>query len=308
MPRRYLVRRLLIAVPVLVGTTFLIYSMVFALPGDPIRRLAGTHVISQSTYNEVRHRYHLDQPFLVQYWDYVKGLTHGDLGQTFYGQNVSRIIGERFPVTVRVTLGAFAVEVLLGLAAAFVAALRRATFVDAFVLVSTLVLITIPVFVLGFLAQLMIGVKLHWLPVTGVRQGWTGYILPSIVLGTGSAAAIGRFARSNLLENLTGEHIKAATARGLPRSRVLGFHLLKNSLVPIVTILGLDLAALMGGAPITESIFNLPGLGQELVTGIRTENGPVIVGLVTLAALIFIFTNLLVDMLCAALDPRIRYG
>src|SRR5438876_12436052 len=131
MPRRYRVRRLLIALPVLLGTTLLIYSMVFALPGDPIRRLAGTHVISKSTYNEVRHRYHLDQPFLVQYADYVKGLAHGDLGQTFYGQNVSQIIGERFPVTLRVTLGAFAVEVLLGLLAAFVAALRRATFFAA---------------------------------------------------------------------------------------------------------------------------------------------------------------------------------
>jgi ABC-type dipeptide/oligopeptide/nickel transport system permease component len=194
------------------------------------------------------------------------------------------------------------------LLAAFVAALRKGTFLDSFILVSTLALITIPVFVLGFLAQLMFGVKLHWLPIAGIREGWLSYLLPALVLGVGSAASIGRFARSNLLENLSSEHINAATARGLPRHRVLGFHVLRNALVPIVTLLGLDFAFLMGGAPITEQIFNLPGLGQQLILGVQNENGPVVVGLVTLAALIFIFMNLLVDLLCAYLDPRIRYG
>jgi oligopeptide transport system permease protein len=308
MSRRYLIRRILIAFPVLIGTTLLIYAMAFALPGDPIRRLAGTHVISESTYREITQRYHLDDPFVVQYYEYIKGIAHGDLGETFTGQDVSSIVVERFPVTLKLTLGAFAVEIVLGLIAAFVAALRRATFIDSFVLVSTLVLITIPVFVLAFLAQLMIGVKLKWLPVAGVQHGWLGYVLPWLVLGVGSAAAVGRIARSNLLDNLNSEQIKAATARGLPRRRVLGAHVLKNALVPIVTILGLDLAALMGGAPVTETIFNLPGLGQMLILGVRTENGPIVVGLVTLAAMIFIFTNLFVDLLCAYIDPRIRYG
>jgi oligopeptide transport system permease protein len=308
MSRRYLVRRILIAFPVLIGTTLLIYAMAFALPGDPIRRLAGMHVISESTHREITQRYHLDDPFVVQYYEYLKGIAHGDLGETFTGQDVSSIVVERFPVTLKLTLGAFAVEIVLGLIAAFVAALRRATFIDSFVLVSTLVLITIPVFVLAFLAQLMIGVKLKWLPVAGVQHGWLGYVLPWLVLGVGSAAAVGRIARSNLLDNLNSEQIKAATARGLPRRRVLGAHVLKNALVPIVTILGLDLAALMGGAPVTETIFNLPGLGQMLILGVRTENGPIVVGLVTLAAMIFIFTNLFVDLLCAYIDPRIRYG
>lgn len=308
MSRRYLIRRILIAFPVLIGTTLLIYAMAFALPGDPIRRLAGMHVISESTHREITQRYHLDDPFVVQYYEYLKGIAHGDLGETFTGQDVSSIVGERFPVTLKLTLGAFAVEIVLGLIAAFVAALRRATFIDSFVLVSTLVLITIPGFVLAFLAQLMIGVKLKWLPVAGVQHGWLGYVLPWLVLGVGSAAAVGRIARSNLLDNLNSEQIKAATARGLPRRRVLGAHVLKNALVPIVTILGLDLAALMGGAPVTETIFNLPGLGQMLILGVRTENGPIVVGLVTLAAMIFIFTNLFVDLLCAYIDPRIRYG
>lgn len=308
MTRSYWVRRLLIVVPVLLGTTFVIFAMVFALPGDPIRRLAGSHRISESTYQELRHHYHLDEPLLIQYVEYVKGLVHGDLGETFRGQSVSSIIAQRFPVTLRLTLGAFAVEVVLGLAAAFVAALRRGTFLDNLILVTTLLLITIPAFVLGFLAQLTFGVRLGWFPVAGVRQGWTSYVLPSLVLGVGSAAAVGRLARGSLLDNLESEHIKAATARGIPRRRVVGLHVFRNSLVPIVTILGVDLAILMGGAPITETIFNLPGLGQQLVLGIQNENGPIVVGLVTLAALVFIFSNLLVDLLCAYLDPRIRYG
>jgi len=308
MTRGYLLRRLLLVVPVLLGTTLLIYAMVFAIPGDPIKRLAGGHPVAHSTYIAVRHRYHLDRSFFVQYWYYLKGLSHGDFGETFFGQSVGSIIAERFPVTVRLTLGSFAVECLLGLVASFVAALRRGKFLANFILVSTLVLITIPVFVLGFLGQLMFGVKLHWLPVAGVQHGWDGYVLPCVVLGVGSAAAIGRLARSTLLDNLSSEHIKAATARGLPRRRVLGLHVLRNAMVPIVTILGLDLAVLMGGAPITESIFNLPGLGQELVQGIQNENGPVVVGLVTLAALIFILTNLAVDLIVAYLDPRVGYG
>jgi oligopeptide transport system permease protein len=277
MTRRYLIRRILIAIPVLLGTTLLIYAMAFALPGDPISRLAGQHHISESTHRTITERYHLDDPFIVQYAEYVKGIVRGDLGETFQGREVSSIIAERFPITLRLTLGAFAIECILGLIAAFV-------------------------------LQLMVGIKLKWLPVAGVQQGWTGYILPCLVLGVGSAAAIGRIARSNLLDNINSEQIKAATARGLPRRRVLLAHVLKNSLVPIITILGLDLAALMGGAPITETIFNLPGLGQELIIGVRTENGPIVVGLVTLAALIFIGTNLVVDIICAAIDPRIRYG
>lgn len=307
MSRRYLIRRLLLVVPVLLGTILLVFSLVFLLPGDPIRRLAGSKPISESTYQEITSRYHLDQPFVVQYVDYLKALARGDLGATFSGRDVSDIIKERFPVTLRVAAGAFVVEVVLGLILAIVAAMRRRTAADSTILVVTLVLITIPVIVLGFILQFVFGVKLGWFPVAGIQEGWRSYVLPALTLGLGSAAALGRLARSNLLDNLGGEHIRAAVARGLPRHRVVGRHVLKNSLVPIVTILGLDLAYLMGGAVITETIFNLPGLGQALVVGIRTENGPLVVGLVTLSAIIFVFTNLIVDLFCASIDPRINY-
>jgi len=305
--RRYLIRRLLLVVPVLLGTILLVYGLVFLSPGDPIRRLAGSKPLSESTYNEITARYHLDQPFLVQYYYYVNGIIHGDLGATFSGRDVSDIIKERFPVTFKLTLGAFTVEVVMGLALAMISALKRRTLTDTGILVYTLVMITVPVIVLGFILQYTFGVKLGWFPVAGIRDGWKSYVLPSLTIGLGSAAALGRLARSNILDNMAGEHIRAAVARGLPRRRVVGRHVLKNSLVPIITILGLDLAYLMGGAVLTETIFNLPGLGFALVTAIRTENGPMVVGLVTLSAIIFVFTILIVDLMCARIDPRISY-
>jgi len=305
--KRYLIRRLLLVVPVLLGTILIVFALVFLTPGDPVARLAGNKPLAPSTYNEIRTQYHLDQPFVVQYLYYLDGLVHGDLGATFTGRDVSSIISERFPVTVKLTLGAFAIEVVFGLLLAVVAAVKRRTFLDSAILVFTLFMITVPILVLGFVLQYLFGVKLHWLPVAGIRDGAASYVLPSLTLGLGLAASLGRLARSNVLDNMQGEHIRAAIARGLPRRRVVGRHVLKNSLVPIVTILGLDFAYLMGGAVITETIFNLPGLGNALITGIKTQNGPMVVGLVTLSAIIFVFTNLFVDLLCARIDPRISY-
>ena len=307
MSKRYLIRRLLLVVPVLLGTILIVFALVFLTPGDPVARLAGNKPLAPSTYNEIRTQYHLDQPFVVQYLYYLDGLIHGDLGATFTGRDVSSIISERFPVTLKLTLGAFAIEVVFGLLLAVVAAVKRRTFLDSAILVFTLFMITVPILVLGFVLQYLFGVKLHWLPVAGIRDGAASYVLPSLTLGLGLAASLGRLARSNVLDNMQGEHIRAAIARGLPRRRVVGRHVLKNSLVPIVTILGLDFAYLMGGAVITETIFNLPGLGNALITGIKTQNGPMVVGLVTLSAIIFVFTNLFVDLLCARIDPRISY-
>jgi ABC-type dipeptide/oligopeptide/nickel transport system permease component len=305
--RRYLIRRLLLVVPVLLGTILLVFGMVFLAPGDPISRLAGSKPLSPSTYLAITQRYHLDQPFVIQFWEYVKALAHGDLGATFTGRDVSDIVKERFPVTLKLALGAFGIEVVLGLALAIVAAVKRRTWIDSTILVTTLALLTIPTLVIGFVLQYVFGIKLGWFPVAGIQAGWQSYVLPALTLGLGSAAALGRLGRSDILDNMTGEHIRAANARGLPRRRVVGHHVLKNSLVPIVTIFGLDLAYLMGGAVITETIFNLPGLGQSLIVGVRTSNGPLVVGLVMLSAIIFVFTNLFVDLLCARIDPRISY-
>lgn len=307
MSRAYLIRRLLLVVPVLLGTILLVYSLVFLMPGDPIRRLGGSRPLPDSTVLAIKEAYHLNDPFLVQFGYYLGGLLHGDFGATFTDRDVSSIIAERFPVTLTLAGGAFAVEVVVGLALALISAAKSRSILDHSILGVTLVLITVPIIVLGFLLQYLFGVKLHVLPVAGTREGLRSYILPWLTLGIGSAASLGRLARSSVLDNIGGEHIRAAIARGVPRRRVMVRHVLKNSLVPIVTILGLDLAYLMGGAVFTERVFNLNGLGGALLFGIQTENGPLVVGLVVLSTIAFVFMNLFVDLLCARIDPRISY-
>jgi oligopeptide transport system permease protein len=305
--KRYLIRRLLLVIPTLLGTILLVYSLVFLMPGDPIRRLAGSKPLPESTVTAIKEAYHLNDPFLVQFGYYVEGLLHGDFGATFTDRNVSDIIKERFPGTRTLAAGAFAVEVIFGIALALISAAKNRTVTDHVILGFTLVLITIPIIVLGFLLQYIFGVKLHVLPVAGTVDGIKSYILPWLTLGIGLAASLGRLARSSVLDNMAGEHIRAGVARGLPKRRVMARHVLRNSLVPIVTILGLDLAYLMGGAVFTERVFNLNGLGGALLFGINTENGPLVVGLVVLSTIIFIFMNLVVDLLCARIDPRISY-
>jgi peptide/nickel transport system permease protein/oligopeptide transport system permease protein len=304
---RYVARRLLQAVPVFIGTTFIIFALVYALPGDPIRALSGDKPVSPAVYTELQNRYNLNDPLLVQYAKYMGGLVQGDFGQSFRGREVADIMSERFPVTIKLSLVAFAFEILVGIAAGVLAGLRKGSFVDNLVLLSTTLVVSIPVFVLGFTAQIVLGVKLHWFPIAGVSQGWYSYLLPGLVLGAISLAYVARLTRTSLVENLRSDYVRTATAKGLSRRRVVGRHALRNSLIPVVTYLGIDLGALMGGAIITEGIFNLPGIGQQVFLSIRAQEGPVVVGIVTALVLVFIIANLVVDLLYAVLDPRIRY-
>lgn len=304
---RYVIRRLLQVVPVFFGATFLIYAMVFAIPGDPIRALAGDRPLAESTQAELRDRYNLDDPLLVQYGKYIAGLAQGDFGESFRGRQVADILRERFPVTVRLALAAFVFEMVLGLAAGVLAGLRRGSFMDNLVLVSTTAVVSIPVFVLGFVAQLLIGVELGWLPIAGIQDGWVSYVLPGMVLGALSLAYVARLTRTSLAENMRADYVRTATAKGLSRPRVVGRHALRNSLIPVITFLGVDLGQLMGGAIITEGIFNIPGIGGEVFSAVRNQEGTVVVGIVTALVLVFILSNLVVDLLYAVLDPRIRY-
>lgn len=304
---RYVARRLLQAIPVFIGTTFIIFALVFALPGDPIRALAGERPMSPAVYAELQDRYNLNDPLLVQYGKYMGNLAQGDFGQSFRGREVSDILKERIPVTVRLALVAFAFEILIGIAAGVLAGLRRGSFVDNLVLVSTILVVSIPVFVLGFTAQILLGVELGWFPIAGLREGWYSYLLPGFVLGAVSLAYVARLTRTSLVENLRADYVRTATAKGLSRKRVVGRHALRNSLIPVITYLGIDLGALMGGAIVTEGIFNIPGIGNQVFLSIKAQEGPVVVGIVTALVLVFIFANLIVDLLYAVLDPRIRY-
>lgn len=305
---RFVVRRILQAIPVLIGVTFLIFYLVFALKGDPIQALAGEKRADPNVAAMLREQYHLNDPKIVQYWHYITGVFTGDLGTTYTGRPISEIVSERFPVTLKLALTAFGIEAVLGITAGIFAALKKGKFVDNLVLISTLVLISIPVFVLGSVLQLELGVKLGITPVAGIDDGWpNSYILPAFVLASTSMAYIARLTRASMMESIRADYVRTAIAKGLPRRRVIGIHTLRNSLIPVVTFLGMDLGALMGGAIITERLFNLPGIGGQLAKSVYLRERPVVVGLVTLLVLIYLVANLVVDLLYAVLDPRIRY-
>ena len=304
---RYLIRRVLQFIPVFLGATFLIFALVFAIPGDPIRALSGDKPMPPSVQAQLAQEYNLDEPFLMQYGLYVAGIVQGDFGQDFRGREVTEIMSERLPVTVRLALMAFVFEIIIGIIAGVLAGLRHGGFIDYLVKVSTLGVISIPIFVLGFVAQLAFGVELGWFPVAGIRQGLYSYLMPAFVLASVSLAYIARLTRTSLVENLRADYVRTATAKGLRPRRVIGVHALRNSLIPVVTFLGVDLGALMGGAIVTETIFNLPGIGKAVYDATLRQEGTVVVGIVTFLVLVFMLSNLLVDVLYAVLDPRIRY-
>ncbi|HVR77939.1 MAG TPA: ABC transporter permease [Acidimicrobiia bacterium] len=304
---RYMIRRLLQFIPVFLGATFLIFALVFLIPGDPIRALSGDKPMPPSVHAALEERYNLNKPFWQQYTLYVTGVVQGDFGEDFRGRQVVDIMRERIPVTFKLAMYAFAFEIVIGLTAGVMAGLRKGGFVDNLVRVSTLVVISIPIFVLGFMAQLLIGVRLGWLPVSGLGAGTSSFIMPAIVLGSLSLAYIARLTRTSLAENMRADYVRTATAKGLKRSRVVGVHAMRNSMIPVITFLGVDLGALMGGAIITEGIFNLPGLGNAVFTAVTRQEGTVVVGIVTFLVLLFLLSNLIVDVLYAVLDPRIRY-
>jgi oligopeptide transport system permease protein len=304
---RYLIRRILQFIPVFFGATFLIFAMVFALPGDPIRALGGERPQPESVRDALTERYNLDDPIMVQYGKYMVNVFQGDFGTDFRGREVSEIMSERLPRTARLALIAFTFEIVVGITAGVLAGLRQKGFMDTLVLITTLTVISIPIFVLAFIAQIYLGLELGWFPVAGIQQGWYSYLLPGLVLGSVSLAYIARLTRSALVENLRGDYVRTATAKGLSRRRVVGIHTLRNSLIPVITFLGVDLGALMGGAIVTESVFNIPGLGGLVFDAIIRQEGTVVVGVATFLVIVYMTANLLVDVLYAVLDPRIRY-
>jgi oligopeptide transport system permease protein len=304
---RYIARRLLLTIPVLIGATFLIFAMVYALPGDPIRALSGYRPLSQALQAQLRQQFNLGDPLLVQYGKYMLDALQFDFGTDFRGRPVIDTITQRMPVTARLALVAVAFEVLIGVVAGVLAGIRRNGFFDNLVLVSTTLVVSIPILVLGFLAQYTLGLRLDLFPIAGIQQGWYSYILPGFVLGAGSVAYVARLTRTSMGENLRADYVRTARAKGLTPRTVIVRHTLRNSLIPVVTFIGADIGTLMGGAIVTEGVFNIPGIGRAIFDAIRAQEGAVVVGITTLLVLVFIFFNLVVDVLYAVLDPRIRY-
>lgn len=305
---KYVLRRLLQMIPVLIGATFIIFWMVFAMPGDPTAGMCGEKPCSPEFVAQFREEHNLNDPLLVQYAKYMGNVVQGDLGTNFRSIKVADELQQRYPTTAKLALMAIAFEAVIGVIAGVLSGVRKGKFIDNLVLVSTLFVISVPVFVIGFLLQYYVGVKAGLAPVTFQANNPTAsLIMPAFVLGSASIAYVARLTRTNLVENLRADYLRTAIAKGLTRQRAIGVHALRNSLIPVVTFIGADFGSLLGGAIVTERIFNIPGVGGFLFTGIHNHDGVSVVGTVTVLVLVFLLVNLLVDLLYGVLDPRISH-
>lgn len=305
----YILRRLLATIPILLGVATIVFALMFIVPGDPARMLMGQHG-DERTLAALRHEMGLDRPMYVQYARFIGRLARGDLGMSYRQKRpVAEIIRDRFPATAKLAAAAMFIAILAGVGAGILAAMHRNTAWDWLIMVLSLSGISMPVFWLGMMLILVFASGLGWLPVGG--YGRTGDLrhlaLPAVSLAAVSVGYIARMMRSSMLEVIGKDYIRTARAKGLPERVVILGHALRNAFIPVITVIGIDFAALLGGAVATETVFSWPGLGRATVDAIRMRDLPVVEGCVLFLAFIFVVINLLVDLSYAWLDPRIRY-
>lgn len=333
---RYVMRRLLQFIPTVLGAMFLLHyltSIGIQFSANPVRALFGDRTPPPELLQNLSEALGLGDECLTRKGDPCLGLfvdrmenvfLHWDFGVNFRLRPVTELIAEALPYTIRLALIALLFEALVGIVAGVLAGLRNGSFWDYLVKISTVTVIAIPIFVLGFVVREFVGVQfgnvlrdVDWLPDL-ISQGvfgsvyksdypWASLIIPGLVLGSVSLAAAARLTRTSILENTRSDYVRTAKAKGLGTNRVIGVHTLRNSLIPVVTFLGVDLGTLIGGALITETIFNVPGIGRLVVASARTGEASVVIGGATFLVLVYLITSLLVDILYAVLDPRIRY-
>jgi peptide/nickel transport system permease protein len=302
---RYLVRRLLLTIPVLLGVATLVFSLIHFIPGDPAQAMLGEGAAPEDVA-QLRQRLGLDRPLLVQYGSFLGGLARGDLGVSLRNdQPVLQQIVERMPATAELAFASMTVAVLIALPLGIVAAVWRGTAIDYGAMTLSLVGISIPNFWLGPLLAIVFSVELGWLPVGG-RGTLAHLVLPSVTLGAALAAILARMTRASLLEELREPYVLAARAKGVSRTRAILHHAFRNSLIPIVTILGLQFGVVLTGAVITETIFAWPGIGRLLIQSISFRDYPTVQGCVLLIAVTYVGVNLITDLTYGFLDPRIR--
>lgn len=302
---RYFLRRLLLTIPVLLGVATLVFALIHFIPGDPAQAMLG-EAASPEDIAQLRTRLGLDRPLIVQYGAFLNGVVHGDLGVSLRNdQPVARQIVQRMPATAELALASMAVAVLVALPLGIMAAVWRGTAIDIAAMTLSLVGISIPNFWLGPLLAIVFALQLGWLPVGG--SGTPAHlILPAVTLGAALAAILARMTRASLLEELREPYVLAARAKGVSRSRAVLHHAFRNSLIPIVTILGLQFGVVLTGAVITETIFAWPGIGRLLIQSIGFRDYPTVQGCVLLIAITYVGVNLLTDLTYGFLDPRIR--
>ncbi|MBW6464052.1 MAG: nickel ABC transporter permease [Dethiobacteria bacterium] len=303
----YIIRRLLLAVPVLIGVSILVFAIIRFIPGDPARAIAGVNATPEYI-EQVRRELLLDEGLHVQYYVYFTNLLQGDLGRsTFTRRPVTVELMERFPNTLVLSATAMIIASVIGLSAGIVSATRRYSMFDNISMLAALVGVAAPVFWLGVMFQILFSVNLGWLPSSGIGT-WKHLILPALTLGLATAALIARITRSSMLEVLRQDYITTARSKGLIERVVTYKHALKNALIPVVTVMGLQFGTLLGGAVLTETVFSWPGIGRLMVDSILNRDYPVVQGAVLMLAVLFVLINLVVDIIYAFLDPRISYG
>jgi ABC-type dipeptide/oligopeptide/nickel transport system permease component len=302
---RYLIRRLVLTIPVLLGVATLVFALIHFIPGDPAAAMLGEGA-TQEEINQLRERLGLNRPLIVQYGSFLQGLLRGDLGVSLRNdQPVTQQILERMPATAELAFASMAVAVLIAIPLGIIAAVWRGTAIDFSAMTLSLVGISVPNFWLGPLLAIVFAVELGWLPVGG-RGTLAHLVLPAATLGAALAAILARMTRASLLEELREPYVLAARAKGVSRSRAILRHAFRNSLIPIVTILGLQFGVVLTGAVITETIFAWPGIGRLLIQSISFRDYPLVQGCVLLIAVTYVGVNLITDLTYSFLDPRIR--
>jgi peptide/nickel transport system permease protein len=303
---RFVVRRLALTIPVLLGVATLVFALIHLIPGDPAQAMLG-EAAPQADVDALRRQLGLDRPLVEQYADFLVGVVRGDLGTSLRtGTAVSTQIVERLPATFELALAAMLVALVAALPLGIAAAAWHGTFVDHAAMTVALAGMSIPNFWLGPLLAIVFGVELGWLPVSG-RGGVEHLVLPALSLGFALAAILARMTRAAVLEELREPYVRAARARGVSRVRALVMHAFRNSLIPVVTIVGLQFGAVLTGAVITETIFSWPGIGRLLIQSIGFRDYPLVQGCILLIAVTYVAVNLLTDLAYGLLDPRIRY-
>ena len=302
----YMVRRLIMLIPILLGVTFLTFAIAQVTPGDPVVLMLGNYATPERVA-ELREQLGFNDPFWVQYFRYVWNAMHGDLGKSIRGQTpVLDEILARFPSTVQLTAVAMLLAITVGVTAGVIAATARRKLVDGTTMVTALVGLSIPSFWLAIMLIIIFGIRLKWVSVTG-GEGFKDLILPSFCLALGPMAVLARLTRSSILEVIREDYVRTARAKGLKQRVVTYRHVLRNSLIPVVTVIGLQFAGMLGGTVFIESVFARPGIGRFAVNAIAARDYPQVQGVVLFAAAIYVMFNLAVDVMYGVLDPRIRY-
>lgn len=303
---KYVLKRIMISIPVLIGITFLIFFLLNVVPGDPVALLMKEKA-SADVIVRVRAQMHLDDPWLIRYFRFMWGVLHGDFGISYkLNRSVTGLILQAFPKTLILALSAAVFSWIVGIPAGVISAVRQYSLPDYFVMGFSLAGVSMPIFWSALLFQYIFALKLQWLPVAGF-YGWQYVILPAIVLGWSSAGLIARLTRSSLLDVMRNDYIRTARAKGVREISVVASHALKNSLLPVVTVMAIQVAGLLSGAVITESVFGIPGLGRVAVNAIKNRDMPLLQGAVLFTTVLVILGNLIADILYSFLDPRIRF-